>query len=142
MVGKYSEKNGESANDATSFESSRRLQGGCNREKKGPSNPNPISYRSNRVADDSEVGRKIFELHKKARADVAASKLTSFKDIIGTRDGSTLGNQAYLVDLAEEIPALEIKNPEVAEYYHSLARDAVIGCFNGRWPSSTELYQW
>ncbi|KAH9308073.1 hypothetical protein KI387_035984, partial [Taxus chinensis] len=94
------------------------------------------------VADGSEVGRKIFELHRKAREDAFTSRPTSFKDILGTRGGSTPGNHAYLVDLVEEIPALEIKNPEVEEYYHCLTRDVVIEHFNGRWPSSTELYQW
>ncbi|KAH9316960.1 hypothetical protein KI387_018729, partial [Taxus chinensis] len=74
-------------------------------------------------------------------------KASSFKEALENRGDSSSGihtvkTQAYLVDLAEDIPSLTIENPEVEEYFKNLTRDAVVGRFNGFWPSSTALYQW
>ncbi|KAH9325649.1 hypothetical protein KI387_005827, partial [Taxus chinensis] len=74
-------------------------------------------------------------------------KASSFKEALENRGGSSSGihtakTQAYLVDLAEDIPSLTIENPEVEEYFKKLTRDAVVVRFNGFWPSSTALYQW
>ncbi|KAH9302547.1 hypothetical protein KI387_014130 [Taxus chinensis] len=97
------------------------LQGSCDREKEwSPSNPNPNPSKSVRDAYGSEAGRKRHEPHSKTKTYAAASKSTSFKDILGISGGYTSGNQAYLVDMAEESPALEIKNPEVEEYFQTL----------------------
>ncbi|KAH9306360.1 hypothetical protein KI387_010764, partial [Taxus chinensis] len=65
---------------------------------------------------------------------------TSFKDALGKSKGNNPGNQQYLVDIAVEILSMVIDGQEVEDYYQNLSRDAIIGRFNGIWPSSTTLY--
>ncbi|KAH9318930.1 hypothetical protein KI387_020699, partial [Taxus chinensis] len=72
----------------------------------------------------------------------AAPSPNSFKEALGFNGGSQAGNQPYLVDLAEEAVEVEIINPAVDAYFKTLSEDAIIGRFNGLWPSSSALYQW
>ncbi|KAH9290544.1 hypothetical protein KI387_034661, partial [Taxus chinensis] len=68
--------------------------------------------------------------------------LKSFKEVLGFNGGIQAGKQPYLVDLVEEAVEVEIINPTVDAYFKTMSEDAIIGRFNGLWPSSSALYQW
>jgi len=48
----------------------------------------------------------------------------------------------YIVEKLDEIPSLEVKNPEVKELFSTLQTHALICRFNGFWPRSYDLHNW
>ncbi|KAH9291834.1 hypothetical protein KI387_042979, partial [Taxus chinensis] len=70
---------------------------------------------------------------------VSSKSTTSFKDTVKHKSPSPPLHLSYIVDLAEEIPLLSLEKPKVLARLHSLSQLAVIGRFNGMWPSSSDL---
>jgi len=48
----------------------------------------------------------------------------------------------YIVEKMDEIPSLEVKNPEVKNLFKTLQTHALICRFNGFWPRSYDLHNW
>jgi len=55
---------------------------------------------------------------------------------------STAQPRPYIVERLDEIPSLEVKNPEVKELFSTLQTHALICRFNGYWPRSYDLHKW
>jgi len=55
---------------------------------------------------------------------------------------STDQPRPYIVEKLDEIPSLEVKNPEVKKLFSTLQTHALICRFNGYWPRSYDLHNW
>jgi hypothetical protein len=76
----------------------------------------------------------------------STSKPMSFKDAV-RNNPSSAGPlppmpSPYIVEKIEEVPSLEITEPEIKES-PTFYEDCEVFCrFNGFWPPTTDLYKW
>ena len=77
----------------------------------------------------------------------SASQPKSFKDATqaGLSDAQKSvqsSHPVYIVDKSEEVPTLEIKQPEVFQNILQLKEQTLICRFNGLWPKTKDLIAW
>ncbi|KAH9290535.1 hypothetical protein KI387_034652, partial [Taxus chinensis] len=75
-------------------------------------------------------------------ANIVIPNSASFKEAVKQKVERSQASPAYLVDLADESPLLCLDSPEVLAHLQSMSQQAVIGRFNGIWPSSSALSLW